>query len=52
VAANLLGAGFQKVGDIDSTRYSQQLVLGIQQRELASVARCKLENRELGLGCH
>ena len=47
---DLLRPGFEEVGDLDGLGHGQQLVLRIQQRELAAVARGKLEDGQFGLG--
>lgn len=39
-------AGFRKVSDLHSTRDSKQFVFAVQQRKLASITGCKLEDRE------
>ena len=40
--------GFEEVGDVDGARDVQQLVLAVEQGELATVARRELPHREPG----
>ena len=47
---DLLRPGLQEVGDLDGVGHGQQLVLRVQQGELAAVARGKLEDGQFGLG--
>jgi hypothetical protein len=40
--------GFQEVGDLDGARHLEQLVLAVEQGELAAVTGGELPDRELG----
>jgi hypothetical protein len=44
--------GLEEVGDLDLPREREQLVLAVEQRELAAVARGELPDRESGLRAH